>query len=129
MGSSSKPTLPQGRSEARPPTNLWRERQERDYRKANGLCYLCAEKYEPSHAEKCTNRPKSQLNAIVVNDLDVNLTEEVLTQLAVEDSRTDDFCHLSLHALSTAEDAECIKIRALVKKKDNSHTHGQWEFP
>jgi len=38
-----------GRLDIKQPTssnNLWRERQERDYRKAHGLCYFCAEKYE-----------------------------------------------------------------------------------
>jgi len=79
---------------------LWRERQERDYRKAHGLCYYCAEKYEPGHAEKSSKRPKSQMNAIVVNDLDVNLTEEVLAQLAMEDSLNVEFGQLSLHYVS-----------------------------
>lgn len=80
VGPSSRPALPQGWSDAQPPTNLWRERQEHDYRKANGLCYFYAEKYEPSHADKCAKCPKAQLNALVVNDLDVQLTE-VLHQL------------------------------------------------
>ena len=38
---------------------LWKERQERDYRKAHGLCFYCAEKFEPGHADKCPKRPKS----------------------------------------------------------------------
>ena len=40
------------------------------------------------------------MNAIVVNDLDVNLTEEVLAQLAMEDSLNDEFGQLSLHYVS-----------------------------
>jgi hypothetical protein len=28
------------------PPNLWRERQTRDYRRANGLCYFCVEPYD-----------------------------------------------------------------------------------
>jgi len=46
-----------GKSDGKQQTHtstLWRERQERDYRKANGLCFYCAEKFEPGHAEKCT---------------------------------------------------------------------------
>ena len=31
---------------------LWKERQARDYRKAHGLCFYCAEKFEHGHAEK-----------------------------------------------------------------------------
>jgi hypothetical protein len=53
----------------------------------------------------------------VVNDLDVQLTEEVLHRLAEEDSLTDGFCHLSLHALTTTEVADCIKLRAPVQNK------------
>ena len=96
---------------------MWRERQERDYRKAHGLCYFCAEKYEPGHAKKCSKRPKQQLNALVVNDLDVNLTEEVLNQLAREDSLQEEFGQLSLHTLSAADHSDCIKLRALVQNE------------
>jgi hypothetical protein len=52
-----------------------------------------------------------------VNDLDIQLTEDVLHQLAVEDSLNEEFGHLSLNAMSTAEDPECIKIQSLVQNK------------
>jgi len=109
-----------GRLDIKQPTssnNLWRERQERDYRKAHGLYYFCVEKYEPGHAEKCSKRPKQQLNALVVNDLDVNLTEEVLNQLAMEDSLQEEFGQLSLHTLLAADHSDCIKLSALVQNK------------
>jgi hypothetical protein len=32
---------------------LWRERQLRDYRKANGLCFYCGEKFDTGHIEVC----------------------------------------------------------------------------
>jgi len=57
------------------------------------------------------------MNAIVVNDLDVNLTEEVLAQLAMEDSLNDEFGQLSLHTMSAADHAACIKLKALVQNK------------
>ncbi|GJM90270.1 hypothetical protein PR202_ga06532 [Eleusine coracana subsp. coracana] len=50
-------------------STLWKERQLRDYRSANNLCYFCGDKFELGHAKKCTKRPKSQLNVLVVNDL------------------------------------------------------------
>jgi hypothetical protein len=28
---------------------LWKDRQLRDYRKANGLCFKCGEKFDPTH--------------------------------------------------------------------------------
>ena len=38
--------------------NLWRDKQLRDYRKANNLCYFCGKKFEPGHAEVCTKRTR-----------------------------------------------------------------------
>jgi len=36
---------------------LWKERQLRDYRKSNGLCMYCGDKYDKAHATSCTKRP------------------------------------------------------------------------
>jgi hypothetical protein len=71
---------------AQPQPNLWRDRQLRDYRKANGLCFNCGEKFVPGHLEVCTKRNKPQANALVLNDLDRELTDEVLNELATEDA-------------------------------------------
>jgi hypothetical protein len=116
----SRVTTQQGRTDSKsttPNTSLWRERQLRDYRKTNGLCFYCGEKFEPGHVEVCQRRVKSQLNTLAMNDLDQNLTEEVLDQLAVEDALTEEFYHLSINAISGTEGADCIKIRSLVKNK------------
>ena len=100
---------------------LWKEWQVWDDRHANNLCYFCAEKYEPAHAEVCTKCPKAQLN--------VNITEEVLTQLAVEDSLAADFCQLSLNAISGTAEGGALQLRALVGNKvmlilvDSSSSH------
>jgi len=65
----------------------------------------------------------------VLNNLDTNLTDEVLAQLAVEDALNEEFCQLSLHALAGTENTNCIKLRALVKNKvmltlmDNGSSH------
>ena len=85
----------QQRTDNKPTTtygNLWRDRQLRDYRKANNLCFHCGEKYELGHAEHCTKRNKPQINALVANDLDREISEEVLNELAIEDMITEDFC-------------------------------------
>jgi hypothetical protein len=37
-----------------PMTQLWRERQTRDYRRANNLCYFCGEPYDATHKNVCT---------------------------------------------------------------------------
>jgi hypothetical protein len=67
-------------------STLWKERQVMNYRRANNLCFHCVEPYTPAHAEVCIKNPKAQVNALVVNDLDMHLSEEVLAQLALEDS-------------------------------------------
>lgn len=98
-------------------SNLWKERQTLNYRKANNLCYHYGEKFEPGHVAVCTQRPKAHVNALVVNDLDMPLSDEVLTQLAMEDSLDNDFCHLSLNAISGVENTKTLKVRALVNNK------------
>jgi hypothetical protein len=97
--------------------NLWKERQVMNYRRANNLCFHCGEPYTPAHAEICTKRPKAQLNAIVVNDLDMHLYEKVLTQLAQEDSLASEFFHLSLNAITITDEGEALRIRALLKNQ------------
>lgn len=85
------------------------------------LDYFCAEKNELGHAEVCTKCPKARLN--------VNITEEVLTQLAVEDSLAADFCQLSLNAISGTAEGGALQLRALVGNKvmlilvDSSSSH------
>lgn len=77
-----------------------------DYRRANNLCFHYGEPFTPAHVEFCTQRPKAQVNALVVNDLDLDmaLSDEVLAQLAVEDSLTTTFCQLSLNAISGTDE-------------------------
>jgi hypothetical protein len=101
------------------PPNLWRERQTRDYRRANGLCYFCVEPYDANHKNTCTKRPiqQAQANALILNDLDAVLTEDVLNQLAIEDTLAAGFCHLSLNAMSGTEVGEAFKVRAIVNNK------------
>lgn len=75
---------PEGK-QAVPTSLLWKDRQLRDYRKANGLCFNCGEKFVPGHNEVCTKRNKPQANALVLNELDRELLDEVLSELAMED--------------------------------------------
>ena len=61
--------------------------------------------------------PNPQVNALVVKDLDMPLTEEVLQHLVEEDTLAKDFCQLSLHALAGTESEDAFKIRAKIKNK------------
>jgi hypothetical protein len=49
---------------------------------------VVGEKFLPNHLQKCTKRNKPQLPAIIVNDLDTELTEDTLNLLAIEDALT-----------------------------------------
>lgn len=98
-------------------TQLPKERQLRDYCRANNLCFYCREPCDPSHPAKCTKRPKSQMNVLAVNDLDTTLTEEIIEQLAIEDALTEEFGSLSLNALAGTETGDAMKLRALVQNK------------
>lgn len=99
----SKPTAGKLDTRTSVPTSSFRkERQVRDFRKANGLCFYCAEPFDANHRNVCTKRPQqpTQVNALVLNDLDVVLNDDVLNKLAMEDALTKDFCQLSLNALA-----------------------------
>ena len=99
------------------PLQLTKERQLRDYCRTNNMCFYCREPYDATHAAKCTKRPKNQVNALVLNDLDITLTDEVLKQLDMEDALAEEFCTLSLNALAGTEHGEAMKLRSLVKNK------------
>ena len=88
-----------------------------EYRKANDLCFYCGEKFDPAHVAVCTKRPQAQVNALVVNDLDIPLSEEVIQQLLDEDSLPTAFGQLSLHALAGIEASDAIRLQAKVKNK------------
>ena len=110
-------------------STLGQERQLLNYRKANNLCYYCGAKYDPSHAVVCPQRPKAQVNALIDNDLEAPLSEEVVAQLELEDSLTNEFGHLSINALAGTAEGQALKFRALVKNKvmltlvDSGSTH------
>jgi len=49
----------QQKTDARPQqhsSNLWQDRQLRDYRRNNGLCFYCGDKFVPGHIEVCSKR-------------------------------------------------------------------------
>jgi hypothetical protein len=72
----------------------------RDYRRANNLCYFCGNKFDATHLQKCLKRNKPQLNALVINDLDAELTKGTLNQLEVEDVLSEQLGQLSPNALA-----------------------------
>lgn len=65
----------------------------------------------------CPKRPQAQVNALVVNELDVVLNDDVLNQLAVEDTLAEDFFQLSLNAMAGTDKGDALRVRALVQNK------------
>lgn len=100
-----------------PPMPMSKERQKRDFCKANNLCFYCCEPFDTAHLSKCTKRPRAQMNALVLNDLDVELNDEVLKQLEVDDTLAAEFCSLSLNAISGTATGDTLKLAAKVKNK------------
>lgn len=95
---------------------LFRERQVREFRKLNGLCYACGEKFEPGHLAKCVRRKPVQLNAVVTEEEPMELTDDVLQKLAQEDEREDHCCRLSFQAVSGTDNEQSMRIRSVVGK-------------
>jgi hypothetical protein len=100
-----------------PSATLWKERQLRDFRTTNNLYYFCGDKFDTANLQKCTKRNKPQLNAIVLNDLDAELSEETLNQLEVEDTLDAEIGQLSLNAMAGTDIGDSMRIRALVHNK------------
>jgi hypothetical protein len=78
----------------------------------------CGENFEPGHNEVCSKKAKpTHNNATVVNDLDRELSDDVLYQLAIEDELSEQFGQLSLNAISSADHSNCIRLKTKVKDK------------
>lgn len=111
--SNTFPSKPDQKATA-PTSGLWKERQLQDFHRANNLCYFCGEKFDAEHLGKCSKCPKPQLNALALNDLDVQLIESTLNQLEIEDVLTQELCQLSINAMAGTESADSMRVRALV---------------
>lgn len=66
---------------------------------------------------KCPKRPKPQLNALALNDLDVHLSEDTLNQLEIEDVLAQEPCQLSINAISGTESGDAMRVAALVNNQ------------
>jgi hypothetical protein len=97
-------------------TDLWKDRQLREYRRANGECYKCGLKYDPTHV--CAVKKAATLNALEAetcqDDCPLMLSEEVLNMLEMQDIADAQRLSLSIHAMAGSEGAETLRLRALV---------------
>ncbi|KAK1602238.1 hypothetical protein QYE76_018497 [Lolium multiflorum] len=94
------------------PGDLWKDRQLREYRRANGECFKCELKYDPTHV--CGQKKAATLIAMDTEDGAVLSAEEVLNMLEMQDMAEAQRLSLSIHAMAGSEGAETLRLRALV---------------
>jgi hypothetical protein len=99
-----------------PPTDMWKARQLREHRRANGLCFKCGGKFVPGH--KCADNSVPASLAQITSDDSVGdggeiLSEEVLNALELSSEE----CFLSLNAISGTQSNRVIHLRALVQNQ------------
>lgn len=90
----------------------WKERQLRDYRRNNGLCFKCGEKYDPTHI--CNQKLAATLNVMSVNEDPIQLSEEILNIMELQDIATAEQLSLSINAMAGSEGDDCLRLHALV---------------
>lgn len=93
--------------------DLWKAKQLKDYRRANGLCFSCGEKYVPGH--QCALQQPAQVKAMQQVEI---LSDEILDAITKgEDTDEEQPMRVSLHALSGTDHCNSIRLRALVGNK------------
>jgi hypothetical protein len=77
--------------------DLQKDRQLRDYRQANNLCFKCEAKYD--HTHQCPKPTTAELHVVQTEQLLDTLSDEVLQMLELEDIFQAEQLSLSIHAL------------------------------
>ena len=112
------PPAPPARPGAAPrqqPDDYARERQLKEFRRANGLCFKCGDRYSREH--RCN--PQAQLLTIQVITFGEVLTDDVVHALDLLDAPEPavpppECCTISAHALDGSEAPSTIRLRGLV---------------
>lgn len=92
-----------------------RERQLRDFRRTNGLCFRCGDKYSKDH--KC--KQPAQVLMIHLGDFGEVLSEDTIHAVELLDEPAPDAscCSLSNHALAGTEELNTLRLRAMFGNK------------
>jgi hypothetical protein len=110
-----------------------RERQLRDFQRANNLCFRCGDKYCKEHQCKCTG----QLLTTEIGEFGEVLSDEAVLamELLQETPVTENLCHVSLEAMAGTENVNTIRIRAtvggqrmLLLKRQGAQFHQHQQF-
>jgi hypothetical protein len=92
--------------------DLWKERQLRDYHRANNLCFKCGDKFDPTH--QCSKKQGAELHAMVTEESPAMLSKEVLNMLELQDIAEAEQLSLSIHALAGTDSGDTIRLRTSV---------------
>ncbi|XBI02503.1 hypothetical protein VPH35_131034 [Triticum aestivum] len=107
------PVPPRSDDAKRGPDDFGRERQLREFRRANGLCFKCGDRYNREH--KCNKI--GQLLTIEVGDHGELLSDDAIRALELLDEHPEDAatCYqISVHAVAGTEATGTMRLRALV---------------
>lgn len=130
---NSKPSYPKatyGKADTRSGLaagELWKAKQLKEYRRANGLCYKCGEKFVPGHICNQPMAGGAQLKAAEMIDPHEIISDAVLDALVA--GGPEESAPISATALSGASHPKTIQLRALVGNKvvlilvDSGSTH------
>lgn len=92
------------------PGELWKAQQLKEYRRAQGLCFKCGDKYTPGHV--CSKQETPQLKAMELQEEAIVLTDELLDAVTGLEL-SEDSANLSLHALAGTSHTNIVQLRAL----------------
>jgi hypothetical protein len=93
-------------------SELWKDRQLRENRRANNLCFKCGEKYSPSHSYAATILNVMEKVAVDGGEF---LQLDALDSHSIHLMQDEGF--LSLHVMSGQPVQRSIQLRALVKNQ------------
>lgn len=93
-----------------PSGELWKARQLKEFRRVNGLCYSCGEKYVPGHI--CSKTTPTQVHVLQSETPEV-LSDEVLDVVIAQEEALAEM-QLSVNAVSGADHPKTIRLRALI---------------
>lgn len=112
------PSVNNGKEVPESQGEIWKAKQLKEYRRINGLCYRCGEKFVPGHKCKAPGQP--QLNQIAMDDTGDGgpiLEDEVLNYLETLESKADEEITVSIHAMDGTDNSNCIRLRALIRNQ------------
>uniref|UniRef100_A0A8R7Q9C6 Reverse transcriptase domain-containing protein n=1 Tax=Triticum urartu TaxID=4572 RepID=A0A8R7Q9C6_TRIUA len=117
---------PDTRLNTPPAGELWKARQLKEYRRTNGLCFSCGEKYTPGHI--CVKPPTPTAVMAMTSAAEAILSDEILDVVEEQETALQEM-HLSVNALSGADHPRTIRLRALIGNQvvlillDSGSTH------